>query len=338
MMKRGIAFILCLSMIFSFIVPVAFVFADTEVLSVEYDGSHIEDISINHDEKKVLSAVMGNYAPENCQWQILVDSENGIWADIYDKITAECEISYALVKNVMESSGEAFIRCKVMGEKGWVYSNSVSVSVYFKEAEEIPVEDPGLVLISDMEVLPPEEPVEEIPDEESEEISPEEPVEEVPGEEISGTFSVGEAARTLLADGDGGEEIKEYVNVTIHYLDAQSLKVGADQSIYKPYTARIEVGSDFIQTVLSPTYLGFAPYTNLQYSVVYGKDVYSGGEDATVIQYNETNVQEDIVKKVYYKPIEVPYGIRYMFQNINDDLYTERPDLYRLESAETGTI
>ncbi|MBQ3500693.1 MAG: hypothetical protein IJA70_04645, partial [Oscillospiraceae bacterium] len=147
MMKRGIAFILCLSMIFSFIVPVAFVFADTEVLSVEYDGSRIEDISINHDEKKVLSAVMGNYAPESCQWQILVDSENGIWADIYDKTTAECEISYALVKNVMESSGEAFIRCKVMGEKGWVYSNSVSVSVYFKEAEEIPVEDPGLVLI-----------------------------------------------------------------------------------------------------------------------------------------------------------------------------------------------
>ncbi len=315
MMKRGIAFILCLSMIFSFIVPVAFVFADTEVLSVEYDGSRIEDISISHDEKKVLSAVMGNSAPENCQWQILVDSENGIWADIYDKTTAECEISYALVKSILETSGKAALRCKVQSENGWIYSNEVEVRVTFdeKQPEETETEP---VLVSDMEVI----------------AFPEEEVFEETGEaEIFMAETSWVSAPVVFADGEGEET--EYVTITIKYLDFECYGKDTEIAIYSSYVATIVKGSAFKQEVLSPTYLGFAPY----YDANRDGDV---DEDASVfyLDFAEGVLTEDIEYLVYYKPILVPYGVRYFFQNINDDLYTEKAEYYHTHEALTGTI
>ena len=41
---------------------------------------------------------------------------------------------------------------------------------------------------------------------------------------------------------------------------------------------------------------------------------------------------------VYYFAIDVPYAVRYYFQNIHDDQYTEDVGLYRTATAKTGTI
>ena len=319
MKKRSMALILCISMVLSLFVPIAYVFADTDVLTVKHGGFYSESVSINYDEKTVLTASYGDTVPEKYQWQILIDAENGIWADIYDKTEPECEVSYALVKNILEDSGEASIRCKAFYENDWAYSNPVRVAVSFNKPEPIFVEEPEPVLVSDAEV--------------------------VASEAEEGAETVIESASYYgafyAAEGEGEEE-KEYVTVTIHYLDAESLKDGIDHSIYTPYVATVEKESAFEQDVISPTYLGFAPYTNLQYSYdkESGKDIYSGGEDATVIELNyaEGDLTEDVVFKVYYKAIEVPYSIRYFFQNVNDDLYSEKAEYFHSHTAETGTI
>jgi len=56
------------------------------------------------------------------------------------------------------------------------------------------------------------------------------------------------------------------------------------------------------------------------------------------LDFAEGELTEDIEYLVYYKPILVPYGVRYFFQNINDDLYTEKAEYYHTHEALTGTI
>ncbi|MGN0493632.1 MAG: InlB B-repeat-containing protein, partial [Acutalibacteraceae bacterium] len=129
------------------------------------------------------------------------------------------------------------------------------------------------------------------------------------------------AARVALLS----EEETEYVYITINYRDSVS-----GEAIYSPYTAKIEKGTAFNQTVISPTFLGYAPH--------YKDSEGNKGEACPSVVFNETNLDTDITKDVFYYPIEVPYAIRYFFQNINDDLYTERAELYHTDKALTGTI
>ena len=41
---------------------------------------------------------------------------------------------------------------------------------------------------------------------------------------------------------------------------------------------------------------------------------------------------------MYYWAVNVPYAVKYFFQNINDDYYTEQTELYYASQAKTGTI
>ena len=49
----------------------------------------------------------------------------------------------------------------------------------------------------------------------------------------------------------------EYVDISINYLDAVS-----GQPIYTGFTAQIQYGTSYNNTVISPTYLGYAPFYN----------------------------------------------------------------------------
>ena len=67
----------------------------------------------------------------------------------------------------------------------------------------------------------------------------------------------------------------EYVDISLNYLDAVS-----GQPIYTGFTAQIQYGTPYQHTVISPTYLGYAPF--------YNKEDPSGGtenanDDATVV-------------------------------------------------------
>ena len=129
----------------------------------------------------------------------------------------------------------------------------------------------------------------------------------------------------------------EYVDISINYLDAVS-----GQPIYTGFTAQIEYGTSYYNTVISPTYLGYAPFYNAadpSVTVPEGGTV-DANDDATVVTLNipADYTAAQYVVNVYYKAIDVPYAVRYYFQNINDDMYTENMGLYRISSAKTGTI
>lgn len=126
---------------------------------------------------------------------------------------------------------------------------------------------------------------------------------------------------------------EEYVEITINYLDAVTRK-----SIYKSYQAQIAKGTGYTSTVISPAYLGYAPFYNM--AAPSGTDTLAANDDATTIHLSilDSYSAPTYVVNVYYKAIDVPYAVRYYFQNIHDDTYSEDVGLYRVSAAKTGTI
>ncbi len=125
----------------------------------------------------------------------------------------------------------------------------------------------------------------------------------------------------------------EYINVTVNYLDAVTRL-----PIYTGFSATIKGGEPYSQTVLSPTYLGYAPYWNPGDPDTADPDTAAESAQSLDLSVGKDYTRETYTVNVYYKAIAVPYAVRYYFQNINDDMYTENVDLYRRDSALTGTI
>lgn len=126
---------------------------------------------------------------------------------------------------------------------------------------------------------------------------------------------------------------EEYVEITINYLDAVTGK-----SIYKSYQAQIAKGTGYTSNVISPAYLGYAPFYNA--AAPSGMNASAATDDATTIHLDilDSYSAPTYVVNVYYKAIDVPYAVRYYFQNIHDDTYSEDVGLYRVSAAKTGTI
>lgn len=307
MKKRFLSLILCIAMLFStevagFVALAIDSLPDIPVkpdVWVTLDGEVVDDFSIEQNQKvELLANISGIEAPKY-QWQILMDAKKGIWVDIYDKTTQKCEVSYALLKGMLDGASVAYLRCAAFGSDGMkYYSDAIAVTVF--------VANPDLGI----ETLPPEESL---------------------SEEDLIKYYIENGMFSLLAD-----DVSEYRTITIKYLDIKSLESGIETAIYSPYIAKVEKGTPFNQNVISPTFLGFAPYFDTDGDKVIEPD--DGDADGSVVIFNETAVNEDIVINLYYKPINVPFAAKYFFQNINDDLYTENVSLYHISNAETGTI
>lgn len=125
----------------------------------------------------------------------------------------------------------------------------------------------------------------------------------------------------------------EYINVTVNYLDAVT-----GLPIYTGFSATIKSGEPYSQKVLSPTYLGYAPYWNPDDPATTDPNTATVSAQSLTLTVGAGYTGETYTVNVYYKAIAVPYAVRYYFQNINDDMYTENVDYYRQDRALTGTI
>lgn len=127
--------------------------------------------------------------------------------------------------------------------------------------------------------------------------------------------------------------VPEYINVTVNYLDAVT-----SLPIYTGFSATIKGGELYSQKVLSPTYLGYAPYWNPADPDTTDPGTATESAQSLALSVGAGYTGETYTVNVYYKAIAVPYAVRYYFQNINDDMYTENVDYYRQSSDLTGTI
>lgn len=125
----------------------------------------------------------------------------------------------------------------------------------------------------------------------------------------------------------------EYINVTVNYLDAVTRL-----PIYTGFSATIKSGEPYSQKVLSPTYLGYAPYWNPDDPDTADPGAATESAQSLDLSVGKDYTGETYTVNVYYKAIAVSYAVRYYFQNIHDDMYSENVDYYRRDSALTGTI
>ena len=125
----------------------------------------------------------------------------------------------------------------------------------------------------------------------------------------------------------------EYINVTVNYLDAVT-----SLPIYTGFSATIKSGKPYSQKVLSPTYLGYAPYWSAEDPDTTDPGAATESAQSLALSVGADYTGETYTVNVYYKAIAVSYAVRYYFQNIHDDMYSENVDYYRRDSALTGTI
>ena len=125
----------------------------------------------------------------------------------------------------------------------------------------------------------------------------------------------------------------EYINITVNYLDAVT-----SLPIYTGFSATIKSGEPYSQKVLSPTYLGYAPYWDPDDPATADPGAATESAQSLALSVGAGYTGETYTVNVYYKAIAVSYAVRYYFQNIHDDMYSENVNLYRRDSALTGTI
>ncbi len=311
MKKRILAMILCVATLLSLDLYIAPLVVDAEDASpavrITLDGSEISELALPSDEKRVLEAEVEHLTAAAYQWQVLMQGDMSLWVNIYDKIEKTCEVSEVVLREMLDETNAAFVRCVVTDAEGEKhYSSTLGVLITApKEKEPEPV----------------------VP----EQIVPEEGAAEQGASVFARrSSSFFRSAGSMARDGE-----TEYVTVTIKYLDFEAFRESdIESAIYSPYVATIEKGSDFTQTVVSPTFLGFAPF----YDPTGTDAVDAITTDATQVSLNYQDLETSVEIRVFYKPIEVNFAIRYFFQNVGDDLYTENVALYHTGKAETGTI
>ena len=287
MSKKFIAVILCISFLAG-LLPVNSqnvnaAEPESKNITILSDGKEVQEIQIKSDEKKVLTAKSSN---NKIQWQIVADIKNDIWADIQGMNENEIEISYALVKSLLDMSGSTYIRCMSGEGENAIYSNPVCVTV----TDDISLSSDDLAI--ENEVVKPK----------------------------------------VLKNKKTKKEEKnpEYIYITVNYLGEDG------KELYSSYKGQIEYGTDFVQKIIIPTYLGFGAFVNE--ADLGTKDPSTANERKYNLQLNYRNLTSDKVINVYYKPVEVPYAAKYFFQNIHDDMYSESTDKYYHGMAKTGTI
>ncbi len=115
-----------------------------------------------------------------------------------------------------------------------------------------------------------------------------------------------------------------------YYTISVEYKFSDDSPAYDSYKAVYAQGSDIDVQITNPIIPGYKAVMSLD----------DNAENALKTTINYTNLNEDKTIVIYYVPAEVKYRVRYYFQNIENDLYTERLDLdaeYTDKSGITGT-
>ena len=300
--RRLLSLLLCLVMTAQ-LLPSLVTAAEAEELAitVTQNGRTTEQVTITQAENTVIEAAC-TAEDAALQWQIL--TEEG-WVDIYGADSASLTVSYALVRQVLSDAGDAYVRCGAAASGETAFSAPVCITA----AHAVPVTQADIAAYEAAQA------------------------QERAEQQAQSTAAAKKAARRGLRAARTGE----YVQINIRYLDAET-----GLPIYTGFSAQIQRGTSYSNTVISPTYLGYAPYYNAAQPDI---TVPAQGEvdapdraDSILLDVPESYDKAEYTVNVYYKAVDVPYAVRFYFQNIHDDFYTEDVSLYRQSTARTGTI
>ena len=147
MKKRILALLLCFTLLLGLLPAALTAAADGEVKLNVYQGeSAVSAVTLYESSKLTLTArpdadVSGAY-----QWQIKAGSQ---WANIVGSATSGLELSFAMVANVLDDYGQAFVRCRFITSGGKeIYSDEITVQMDVDPAQAAPMRAPASAPIS----------------------------------------------------------------------------------------------------------------------------------------------------------------------------------------------
>lgn len=356
MKKRILALALCLGLLAGMVPAYAFepgLEPDVSTLALMLEEDAVEAVELPENEKTVLTADPAD--AETYQWQIRVMESPELWVDIFGQTEAECNLSYPMVANLLDENSQAYVRCRSVIGGETILSEPVVVTVTEPTVIELP-EEPVVAIVTEPAVVElPEEPVEEpeapaateepeapAPTEEPEApAATEEPEAPVPTEEPEAPAAPAATeepetpapTEEPAAEGeDASDEETGAVDYSTPVVHGYSLKrmllanetptpatynvvvnyvFENNEIVADSYTASLAAGSSFSATVTFPVVQGYLPYVG------------EAAETSSSIELNYTNIQEDHIITVVYKPTNVDYTVIHYQQNVDNDQYTE---------------
>lgn len=108
---------------------IALALEPSQSVSITYQGENVSAMLLNLDDKKTLKAEPSLDGELAYQWQILANTTAADWVDIQGKDEETCDVTYALVANLLDELQEARLRCVVSDGEETYISNHVTVAV-----------------------------------------------------------------------------------------------------------------------------------------------------------------------------------------------------------------
>ena len=143
--NRILSLFLALTMIFT-AMPISSVGAnaiEATPISILYNGLKVDNLVLMEDEKITLTTSASGSDSLSYRWQIRVDEESDKWVNIKGYTKDFCIVSYALIGSLLDTNGNAYLRCKATDGVNDYLSNTLTVNVSYnapityEKAEEI---------------------------------------------------------------------------------------------------------------------------------------------------------------------------------------------------------
>lgn len=110
---------------------IAFANDNSAPVKITVNGENTEGIIIDKYDKQTLKAEADLEGKLSYQWQIFANTPGADWVDIRGKDKNTCDVTYALVANLLDSANETQIRCVVSDGAESYLSEHVRVSVLY---------------------------------------------------------------------------------------------------------------------------------------------------------------------------------------------------------------
>ena len=128
MKKRILALLLCFTLLLGLLPAALTAAADGDVkLNVYQDESTVSAVTLYESSKLTLTARPDSDVSGAYQWQIKAGSQ---WANIVGSASPSLELSFAMVANLLDDYGQAFVRCRFITSEGKeVLSDEITVQM-----------------------------------------------------------------------------------------------------------------------------------------------------------------------------------------------------------------
>lgn len=352
MKKRILALLLCFTLLLGLLPAALTAAADGDVrLNVYKDESTVSAVTLYESSKLTLTAHPDSNVSGAYQWQIKAGSQ---WANIVGSATSGLELSFAMVANLLDDYGQAFVRCRFITSEGKeVLSDEITVQMDVDPAQAAPMRapanapisftilDPGSVVIHETDSPAPTEttaPTEvTTPTEVTDPTVTTDPTDsttestEATEQPTTPTETPTEAPVTDPAPAESQEPApaaeESDFSLAAAFLDLFTVSAHAESGVMKTYNVIVNYSFENGQMVSEPYTANLAEGSSFRATVTFptvaGYLPYLNDGQQNTLEINIENITEDVIYNVVYKPTLVDYTVNHYLQNVDDDGYAK---------------